>query len=148
VEGPLESQARRGSALVLSAIHAVRETNTVGAAATQVLADQHRGAMGPVAAAQKLPDDDDDLALGVPFAEVPQRLGHLTQPLATVDDRRDPSCLAELNDRRQALRTQSYDEESELLALINTFCPGWTCPLSRMPCSAMAPAWGRAAASS
>jgi hypothetical protein len=131
VEGPLESQARRGSALVLSAIHAVRETNTVGAAATQVLAD-----------------DDDDLALGVPFAEVPQRLGHLTQPLATVDDRRDPSCLAELNDRRQALRTQSYDEESELLALINTFCPGWTCPLSRMPCSAMAPAWGRAAASS
>jgi hypothetical protein len=27
--------------------------------------------------------------------------------------------------------------------LINTFCPGWTCPLSKIPCSAMAPAWGR-----
>jgi hypothetical protein len=54
---------------------------------------------------QKLLDDGDELALGVPFAEIPQCLGHLAQPIATVDDRSDLSCLAEPNQRRQALRT-------------------------------------------
>jgi hypothetical protein len=58
------------------------------------------------AVGQKLLDGDDDLALGVPFAEIPQRLGHLAQPVAAVDDRSDVSRLAELNQRRQALRSQ------------------------------------------
>jgi hypothetical protein len=40
---------------------------------------------------RKLFDDDDDLAFGVPFAEIPQRLGHLTQPIPAVDNRRDLS---------------------------------------------------------
>jgi len=53
----------------------------------------------------KLLDDDDDLAFGVPFAEIPQRLGHLTQPIPTVDNCSDLSRLAEINDRRQVLRT-------------------------------------------
>ena len=38
-------------------------------------------------------------ALGAPLAEIPQRLGHLRQPIATVDDRHDPSGLAEPNHR-------------------------------------------------
>jgi hypothetical protein len=42
----------------------------------------------------------------VPFAEIPQRLGHLTQPVPAVDDRSDLGRLAELNDRRQVLRTE------------------------------------------
>ena len=57
------------------------------------------------AARQKLLQDGDELAFGVPFAEIPQCLGHLMQPIATVDDRRDLSCLTERNQRRQALRT-------------------------------------------
>jgi hypothetical protein len=59
------------------------------------------------AARQELLDDGDELAFGVPFAEIPQRLGHLRQPIATVDDRGDRSCLAEPNQRRQALHTWS-----------------------------------------
>jgi hypothetical protein len=54
----------------------------------------------------KLLDDDDDLAFGVPFAEIPQRLGHFTQPVPAVDDRGDLGRLAELNHRRQVLRTE------------------------------------------
>src|SRR5215204_1823708 len=65
----------------------------------------------------ELLDDDDVLALGVPFAEIPQRLGHLTQPIATVDDSSDLSGLAEFNDRRQVFRTQSNGKESYFLAL-------------------------------
>jgi hypothetical protein len=57
------------------------------------------------AARQELFDDGDELAFGVPFAEIPQCLGHLRQPIATVDDRRDLSCLAEPNQRGQTLRT-------------------------------------------
>jgi hypothetical protein len=69
------------------------------------------------AARQKLLDDSDELAFGVPFAEIPQCLGHLMQPIATVDDCSDLPCLAERNQRRQALRAESNGEESELLAL-------------------------------
>jgi hypothetical protein len=69
------------------------------------------------AARQELLDDGDELAFGVPFAEVPQDLGHLRQPIATVDGRRDRSCLAERDHRRQALRAESNGQESELLAL-------------------------------
>jgi hypothetical protein len=57
------------------------------------------------AARQELLDDSDELAFGVPFAEISQCLGHLMQPIATVDDCRDLSCLAEPNQRRQPLRT-------------------------------------------
>jgi len=57
------------------------------------------------AARQELLDDGDELAFGVPFAEISQCLGHLRQPIATVDDRGDRSCLAEPNHRGQALRT-------------------------------------------
>jgi predicted transposase YbfD/YdcC len=57
------------------------------------------------AARQELFDDGDELAFGVPFAEIPQRLGHLRQPIATLDDRRDRSRLAEPNQRPQVLRT-------------------------------------------
>src|SRR5215207_3241393 len=66
---------------------------------------RHAQLPGRSAARQELVEDGDELAFGVPFPEIPQRLGHLTQPIATVDDRHDPSCLAEPNQRRQALRT-------------------------------------------
>jgi hypothetical protein len=52
---------------------------------------------------RQLLGDDDDLAFGVPFAEIPQRLGHLAQPVPAVDDRRDLCRLAELNDRPHVL---------------------------------------------
>lgn len=52
--------------------------------------------MGAGAAGQKLLDGDDVLAFGVPFAEIPKRLGHLTQRIAAVDDRGDLPGLAEL----------------------------------------------------
>jgi hypothetical protein len=68
------------------------------------------------AARQELLDDGDELAFGVPFAEVPQGLGHLRQPIATVDGRRDRSCLAERDHRRQAC-AESNGQESERLAL-------------------------------
>ena len=61
--------------------------------------------MSPGAPAGRLRDDDDDLAFGVPFAEVAQRLGHLAQPVPAVDDHRDLCRLAEPNDRRHVLYT-------------------------------------------
>jgi hypothetical protein len=64
----------------------------------------------------KLLDDDDDLAFGVPFAAMPQRLGHLTQPVPAVDDRSDLCRLAELNNRRQVLRTEPDGQQTYLLA--------------------------------
>jgi deazaflavin-dependent oxidoreductase (nitroreductase family) len=48
----------------------------------------------------RLLDDDDDLAFGVSFAEIPQRFGHLVQLIAAVDDRGDLSRLEELNEGR------------------------------------------------
>ena len=65
---------------------------------------------------QKLVDVDDDFAFGVPFAEVPQRFGHLTQPIATVDDRGDLACLIKLNEGRQVLRTKPNGQKPDLLA--------------------------------
>jgi hypothetical protein len=47
---------------------------------------------------RKLPDGDDDLAFSVPLAEIAQRLGHLTERKAAVDDGSDLSRLAELNE--------------------------------------------------
>jgi hypothetical protein len=71
--------------------------------------------MGAAAAGQKLLDDDDDFAFSVPFAEIPQRLGHFTQPIATVDDRDDPSRLAKLNDGRQVLHAGPDGQETIFL---------------------------------
>jgi hypothetical protein len=87
------------------AARSVRETNTVDSAAIQVLPDHHHAGMRPGAGRQQLLDDGDELAFGVPLAEIPQGLGHLRQPIATVDHRDDRSCLAEPNQRPQALRT-------------------------------------------
>src|SRR5215470_8392385 len=56
-------------------------------------------------AGQRLFDDDDDLALGVPIAEIPQGFGHLAQRVAAVNDRGDLSRLAELHEGCQTLRT-------------------------------------------
>jgi len=53
----------------------------------------------------------------VPFTEIPHRLRHVTQLIATVDEDSDLSGLAKLNDRRQVLNTQSHDQEPQLLAL-------------------------------
>jgi hypothetical protein len=50
-----------------------------------------------------LPDGDDDLAFGVPFAQVAQRLGHLAERKAAIDDRSDLSRLAELDEGVQVL---------------------------------------------
>src|SRR5262245_35522494 len=47
---------------------------------------------------RKLPDGDDDLAFGVPVAEIAQRLGHLAERKAAVDDRGDLSRLDELDE--------------------------------------------------
>ena len=73
---------------------------------------------------------------------------------ASRHDTRDPGTF----DQRRALNVgvaeanmMGIGEAFAILgrqAWISTFCPGWTCPLSWMPCSAMAPAWGRAAAGS
>jgi SAM-dependent methyltransferase len=51
-------------------------------------------------------DDDDNLALGMSFAEVPQRLWHLVQPIPTVDHDVDLSFLAQPNDRDHVLHTE------------------------------------------
>ncbi len=48
----------------------VREASMTGTAATRLLPGHHRGAMGAGAAGRKLIGDDDDLAFGVPFAEI------------------------------------------------------------------------------
>ena len=52
---------------------------------------------------RRLLHDDDDLPLGVPCAHVPQRLRHLTERIAAVDDRSDLSRLAQLDERREVL---------------------------------------------
>src|SRR5688500_15502791 len=57
-----------------------------------------------------------DLAFGVPFPEIPQRFRHLIQPILTVNDGSDLSRLAELNERRQMLRSEPNGEYSYLLA--------------------------------
>jgi hypothetical protein len=56
------------------------------------------GAIGAGSDRKRLVEDDDDLAFGVPIAQIPQRLGHLMQPIAAVDDRGDFSRLAEVNE--------------------------------------------------
>src|SRR4029450_2895842 len=69
----------------------------------------------PLTGGRGLLDYDDDLALGVPFAEIPQRLRHLTEPVSAVDDSGDLSGGAELNEWRQVLHAQSDGQETYLL---------------------------------
>ena len=63
-------------------------------------------ATGAGLAGQKLFDDDDDFAFGVPFAEIPQRFGYPAQRVAAVDDDSDLPRLAELHQRRQVLHAE------------------------------------------
>ena len=65
----------------------VQEVNTAGTAAARLLSAHADGAVGAGNGRHRLLEDDDDLAFGVPFAEIPQRFGHLIQPIAAVDDR-------------------------------------------------------------
>ena len=58
--------------------------------------------MGAGSGRQRLVEDDDDLAFGVPFAEIPQRFEHLIQPVAAVDDDGDLSRLAGRTPQRRA----------------------------------------------
>ena len=51
----------------------------------------------------RLLDGDDDFALGVPFAQVAQRLRYLAERIAAVDDRRDLPGLAQLDERSEVL---------------------------------------------
>jgi hypothetical protein len=73
--------------------------------------------MGAGNGRQRLLEGHDDLAFGMPFAEIPKRFGHLIQPVAAVNDRGDLSRLDELNDGRQALRTLPDGQEPYLFAL-------------------------------
>lgn len=50
---------------------------------------------------RRLLDEDDYLALGIPLAHVPQRIRHLTERIAAVDDGRDLSRPAQLDERRE-----------------------------------------------
>jgi hypothetical protein len=65
---------------------------------------------------RKLPDGDDDLALGVPFAEIAQRLGHLAERKAAVDDRGDLSRPDELNEGVQVLDAEPDSQQPDPLA--------------------------------
>jgi len=78
--------------------------------------------MGAGSDRQRLLEDDDNLAYGVPFAEIPQRFGYLVQPVAAVDDGGDLSRLAEFNEGRQVLRTLPDGQQPYLLAS-GTFDP-------------------------
>jgi hypothetical protein len=78
------------------------------------------GAIGAGNGQRRLVENDGDLALGVPFAEIPQRFGHLAQPIAAVDDRGDLSRLAELHEGRQVLGTLPDGQEPYLLALASS----------------------------
>src|SRR5215467_12117992 len=64
-----------------------------------------------------LPHGDDDLAIGVPFAEIAQRLGHLAERKAAVDDRGDLSGLDELNEGVQVLDAEPDSQQPDALAL-------------------------------
>ena len=62
-------------------------------------------------------DEDDDLALGVPLAEIPQRVRNLAQRESAVDHYGDLLLLAQLHHRADVPRTESYSENADFLAL-------------------------------
>ena len=64
---------------------------------------------------------DDDISLFVPFFDIPVRLGHLFQRIASIDDRFYLSCLNQLCEEEQvfrlfACRPQTRGRELGLLA--------------------------------
>ena len=108
---PVRTECRVRVVKVIRARLAVAATMmgriTAGAASVASVSMVVSSAVMPMhpAAGQKLFGDHDDLAFGVPFAEVPQGFGHLAQRVTAVNDCSDLSRLAELHEGRQVLYT-------------------------------------------